>query len=73
MVAALILLLLASPVLALAGAVFRAAILFWPTMLVFGGTHSHIDWVPALGWKASFLVVMLISLLVPIGSGIKSE
>jgi hypothetical protein len=42
-------------------------------MVVFGGAHSHIDWVPALGWEASFLVVMLISLLVPIGSGIKSE
>lgn len=54
-----------APVLALLGAVLRAVVLFWPTMLLLGAVHSHLGWVPPLGAAATFLVVALISLLVP--------
>lgn len=54
----------------------RAAILFWPTMLMLGVVHSipGFDWVPALGWDQTFLVIVLISLLFGgLGSGISSK
>jgi len=60
--------LLSTPLLALAGAIFRALILFWSTMILLGAVHSHIPWVPPLSAVTSFLVVALISLLVPTGS-----
>lgn len=43
----------------------RAAILFWPTMLMLGVAHSipGFEWVPALGWDHTFLIIVLISLL----------
>lgn len=58
-----------SPLLALIGAALRGVVLFWPTMLLFGAVHSHLSWVPPLSAAASFLVVALISLLIPTGDG----
>ena len=49
----------------LAYAFIRAVILFWPTMVVMGAVHSYIPIVPSLGWQATFLVIMLLSLLIP--------
>lgn len=63
----------ALPFLTLALAALRAALLFWPTMLAFGAVHSHIEWVPALGWQATFWVVFLLSLLIPTGSNTSSS
>jgi hypothetical protein len=65
--AASVVVLASAPVLALLGAFLRAVVLFWPTMLLLGAVHSHLDWVPPLGAAATFLVVALISLLVPTG------
>lgn len=59
---------LLAPLLSLLGAVLRAALLFWPTMLLLGAVHSHLSWVPPLGAVATFLVVALISILVPTGT-----
>lgn len=59
------LLLLFTPVLAFFGAVIRALVLFLPVMLVLMWIHPLIPIIPALGWKASFLLVMLIGLLFP--------
>lgn len=58
---------LAAPLLSLAFAFLRAALLFWPTMLLLGAVHSHLPWVPPLPAVATFLVVALISVLVPTG------
>jgi len=60
--------LLAAPVIILASALFRALVLFFPTMLVLGAVHSYIPMVPALGWAATFWVVALLALLIPTGS-----
>jgi len=46
----------------------RAAILFWPVMLLLGAVHSYLPWVPALGWWPTVLVVALLGLLIPVGS-----
>lgn len=56
---------LTPPLFALAGALFRAVLLFWPTMILLGAVHSHIAWVPNLSWQATFLVVALLGLLIP--------
>jgi hypothetical protein len=53
------------PLLALGIAFFRALLLFWPTMLLFGAVHSHLPWVPNLSATATFLVIALISILIP--------
>ena len=58
----------AAPVLALANALLRATILFWPTMLLLGAVHSHLPWVPPIGAGATFLVVALVTLLIPTDS-----
>jgi len=57
----------AAPLIALGAAIFRAVVLFWPTMILFGAVHSHLSWVPPLSAVTTFLVVALISLLVPTG------
>lgn len=57
-------------------AFIRAAILFWPTMLMLGVVHSipGFEWVPALGWNHTFLIIVLISLLFGgLGSGFSSK
>lgn len=57
-------------------AFIRAAILFWPTMLMLGVVHSipGLEWVPALGWDHTFLVIVLISLLFGgLGSSLPSK
>ena len=54
-------------------ALLRAIILFWPTMVVMGAVHSYIPIVPSLGWQATFLVVMLISLLIPTATSKSSD
>lgn len=64
-----LLLLLLAPLLELASAFLRALVLFWPTMIVLGMIHPLIPAIPALGWWATFLLVALISLLVPTSSG----
>jgi hypothetical protein len=58
-----------APVATLLGAMARALLLFWPTMILFGAVHSHIPWVPPFGWTTCFWVVALISVLVPTVSG----
>lgn len=73
MTLALLALMAAAPFLTLGFAFLRAALLFWPTMLAFGAVHSHVDWVPALGWQATFWVVFLLSLLVPTGGSVKTD
>lgn len=62
-----ILALASAPIIALLGAFLRAVVLVWPTMILLGAVHSHLHWVPPLGAVATFLVVALISLLVPTG------
>lgn len=57
-----------APIFALSYAFARALVLFWPTMILFGAVHSHIEWVPNLSATATFLVVALISLLIPVSS-----
>lgn len=56
-----------APLLALLLAFGRALFMFWPTMLLLGAVHSYLPFVPALGWSATFFVVALISVLVPVG------
>lgn len=56
------------PLLALAGSIFYAVILFWPAMLLFGALHSWLLWVPALAWQPTFLVIALLYLLIPTSS-----
>lgn len=62
-----------APLLSLFGALIRAVMLFWPTMILLGAVHSHLDWVPALGADATFLVVALLSLLIPFGDAASSD
>lgn len=52
-------------------AFLRAVILFWPTMLLLGAVHTYIPIVPSLGWQATFLLVALLSLLIPTSTGSK--
>lgn len=59
--------LLITPLIALAGAFLRALVLFWPVMIVLGMIHPLIPAIPALGWSACFLLVALLSLLIPTG------
>lgn len=67
MALAAIALLLLPPILALLGALFRGLILFLPVMWILGWLHNYIETVPNLGWKPSFLLVALLSLLIPTG------
>lgn len=60
--------LLISPLIALASAFLRALVLFWPVMIVLGMIHPLIPVIPALGWQACFLLVALLSLLIPMSS-----
>jgi hypothetical protein len=65
---AMLALLAASPLLALVGALFSGAVLFWPVMLLLGAVHTHLPWVPPLGAGPTFLVVALLYLLIPTGT-----
>jgi hypothetical protein len=58
----------AAPFIGLVNAVIRASALFWPTMILLGAVHSGIPAVPALGWELTWLVVALITVLVPFAS-----
>ena len=73
MFAVVLLALLAAPFITIGAAFLRALILFWPTMLLLGAVHSHIPAVPSLGWQATFLVVALIGLLVPVSASSSSS
>lgn len=55
------------------GAFLRAAVLFWPTMVMLGAVHSYLPFVPALGWTATFFVVALVSLLIPTTTNITNK
>lgn len=70
---AYLLILLATPALALVGGLLYATILFWPTMLIFGALHSWVVWVPAFGWQPTFLILVLLYLLIPTASGSTSD
>lgn len=54
-------------------AFFRAIFLFFPTMILFGAVHSHLPFVPALGWVATFFVVALISILIPTSTSVSNS
>jgi len=69
----MIFLILLAPILVLAVAFVRALFLFWPTMLLLGAVHSYIPAVPSLGWQATFLVVMLLGLLIPVSASTSSK
>jgi len=69
----MIFLILLAPLLVLATAFVRALFLFWPTMLLLGAVHSYIPVVPSLGWQATFLVVMLLGLLIPVSASTSSK
>lgn len=60
--------LLSVPLMILGFAFFRALVLFWPTMIVLGAAHSYIPMIPALGWVATFWLVVLFGLLIPAGA-----
>lgn len=75
MFAVALLALVASPLLTLVGAALRATLLFWPTMLLLGAVHTvpGLEFVPALGWSGTWLVVALLSLLIPVGASASSD
>jgi hypothetical protein len=64
---------LTAPLLVLGVTFCRALVLFWPTMLLLGAVHSHIAMVPSLGWQATFLVVWLLGLLIPVSTSTNKE
>lgn len=69
MLAAVIGLFMLAPLLTLGGALFRALVLFWPTMLFVGAVHNDVfEWVPALSAWQTFLVVAALGLLIPTSS-----
>lgn len=71
---AAVIVLLATPLIALFGSFVYAAILFWPTMILLGAVHSWLPWVPALGATPTFLVLALLYLLIPTkGSSSKKD
>jgi hypothetical protein len=37
----------------------------WLFMLLLGGIHSHVEFIPAIGYWASFLVVLAIRVITP--------
>ena len=45
----------------------EALLLFWPAMILLGALHSQpgLQWVPALGWWPTLLVVLLLRCLIP--------
>jgi len=48
-------------------AALSAVMLFWPVMILLGAVHSQpgLEWVPALGWWPTLLVVLLLHCLIP--------
>ena len=71
--AAFLLLIASLPLLSLGLAFVRGLFLFWPVMILLGAVHSHIAWVPALGWQATFLVVALLTLLLPSDAKVNTD
>jgi hypothetical protein len=69
----MIIALLLAPLLIFAYAIVRSVVLFLPVMWTLGALHGYIPAVPALGWQATFLVVLLLSLLLPSGSSSSSD
>lgn len=57
--------LLVSPLLALANALLRALILFWPFMIVVGALHSHVPGIPPISYLTSFFLIAAVALLIP--------
>lgn len=62
-----------APLLALGGALLRALVLFWPVMILFGMLHAQVPAVPAFSWWVSFLIIALLSLLVPTATSSSSD
>jgi hypothetical protein len=50
-----------------------ALILFFPVMLVLMWLHPLIPLIPALGWKATFLFIMLVRLVLPNSTTVSSS
>ena len=65
-----IIVLLIAPGLAFLSGLFRAIVLFWPTMVFIGALHSNWPAIPALGWAATFFLIAVIGLLIPTGSSV---
>jgi len=65
----------AIPFIALFAAFFRAAVLFWPFMLLVGALHNQPgwEWVPAIGWWVSVLILAIASFLLPSSSAASSK
>lgn len=61
----IILAFLAPTILAVVFAMLRATILFWPVMILLGALSAHVAWIPALGWGATWMLIALITLLIP--------
>jgi hypothetical protein len=66
---------LAAPALVFLFAFFRATILFYPTMIILGMAHSKpgLEWIPALGWDSTFILIALLSILVPTGTSASND
>lgn len=74
MIAAIAGLFALSPILILVFSLWRALLLFWPTMLFVGAVHSDVfSWVPALSAWQTFLVVALLGLLIPSDTSFSSS
>lgn len=65
--------LLFSPVLAIVSAVTRGVILFLPLMFALNLTHREIPVLPNLSAWGCFLIIVVVSLLLPGGTSVKSE
>lgn len=74
-IAGIVSLILATPFIALFASFFRAAILFWPFMLLMGVLHSQPgwEWVPAVGWNIAFILMALVSFIFPTPSSASSK
>lgn len=66
---------LALPLFALIAAGIRAIVLFWPFMLLVGALHNQPgwEWVPAIGWWVSMLILAIASFLIPASSSSSSS
>lgn len=74
MIAAIFGLFALSPFIILGFALWRALLLFCPTMLFIGAIHNDVFYqVPALSAWQTFLVVATLGLLIPTGSSSSSD
>lgn len=51
----------------------RALIVSYPAMLLFGAIHSWYAAVPAFGYAQTLGIVLLLSLLIPVSTNVKSD